>query len=420
MAFYLRMSTSRRDRMEKRNNKVLPWVTFAATVIYAIAYVLMMIGLEIEIDTVPLRIIVFTTLGLSVVTIVLALVTAKVNKVHDPMTARVDSLSSRYTTFAVILSILPIFIQLILFSFVPAFADLAEGDPARATFLMTVITIYVTGFPILLLSLRKVPAMKIEKRNMKFSFFILCIAVMAGLCLAGICIGLPIELLLTSPFEDAAEAADDVDKLAEILMQSSFFDRVLVTGVLAPIFEELIFRKLLVSRTIRYGETFSILLSGFMFGLFHGNFQQFFFAMFVGMLFAFVFIRTGKVIYPILMHMTVNLSTSIVTTSLYIKLMPYLDDADNMLDLPADMRLWFLVLMFWLLLLFSIALTGFVLLFVFNKRFKPYKSPDEPSMIRIIGNSIQSPLFWSFIVICIADFASAYLPNIAKYFMNNL
>jgi hypothetical protein len=154
-----------------------------------------------------------------------------------------------------------------------------------------------------------------------------------------------------------------------------------------------------------------------MFGLFHGNFQQFFFASFVGMLFAFVFIRTGRVIYTILMHMTVNLTTSVVTTTLYIKLLPYIDDADNLTEMPYDIQLLFLTLTFWMLLLGMIGVTGFILLIVFRKRFKPYKSPDEPSFGKIIGNSLSSPLFWCFIVIQMGQFASSYLPDIVDYLL---
>lgn len=402
--------------MEHSKNRVLPWITLAVSLVFSIAYVIMSVCMKIDMGMNVLTIVVLATMGLSVVAIAFAIVTGAVNKIHDPVVERIDAVCARYSAFALILSVLPIAIQLLLFSVIPGFEDYAENDPARATFIMTVLTIYVIGFPVLLLTLHKVPSMKIEKRNPTVPFFIMCVAVTSGLCLAGILIGLPIEMLLTEPFEDGS-AAEEADKLAEILMKSSFFDRVLVTGILAPIFEELIFRKLLVSRTIKYGETLSILLSGFMFGLFHGNFQQFFFASFVGMLFAFVFIRTGKVIYTIILHMIVNLSTSIVTTSLYIKLMPYMDDVDSLTDMPADIALLFLVLTFWIMLLGMIAITGIVLFFVFNKKFRPYKTPGEPSVGKIIGSFASSAMFWSFVIVCLGQFGSAYLPAIVNYFM---
>lgn len=115
--------------------------------------------------------------------------------------------------------------------------------------------------------------------------------------------------------------------------------------------------------------------------------------------------------------MTVNLATSVVTASLYIKLMPYIEDNSDVMSMPSDVQLLFFVLCLWILFLGAVALTGLVLLFVFNKKFKPYKTPDEPSVGMIIGNCLKSPLFWSYIVIELGQFGSAYLPDIVNYFI---
>ena len=404
--------------MDHKNNKVMPWVTLAASAVYSVAYVLMIISFTVETDRTVMLILALITMAFSIVVITLSVITYKINKINDPMHERTESLCGRYVMFAVVTSVIPIFFEVILMALIPEFDSFVENEPARAAFLITILTLYVTGFPLLLLSLRKLPKMKIEKRNPTLPFFLMCITVMSGLCLIGTLIGFPIETALTLPFQNGNESS--TSDIAQILENSSFFDRVLVIGIMAPVFEELIFRKLLIERTIKYGETFSILLSGFMFGLFHGNFQQFFFASFVGMLFAFVFIRTGKIIYPILLHMTVNLSTSVVTSTLYIKLMPYLDNLDDYGDferLPTDMQLLFMVLVMWMLFLCMTAVTGIVLLAVFNKRFKPYKTPDEPSLGKIIGNCASSPLFLSFVILCLSQFGSAYLPDIVDFFI---
>lgn len=80
--------------------------------------------------------------------------------------------------------------------------------------------------------------------------------------------------------------------------------------VCAPIFEELVFRKFIVSRTVKYGEVIPVLLSGLLFGLFHGNINQFVYAFALGVLFAYIYVRTGKIIYTILLHMFVNFTGS--------------------------------------------------------------------------------------------------------------
>lgn len=76
--------------------------------------------------------------------------------------------------------------------------------------------------------------------------------------------------------------------------------------IFAPIMEEILFRKLIIDRTVNYGEALSILFSGLVFGLFHGNLNQFCYAFFLGAFFSFIYIRTRNILYPILLHMLIN------------------------------------------------------------------------------------------------------------------
>ena len=60
----------------------------------------------------------------------------------------------------------------------------------------------------------------------------------------------------------------------------------------------------------------SILLSGLLFGLFHGNLFQFFYAAAVGMILAYVYTRTGRYLWCVAMHAIINLMGSIVIPAL--------------------------------------------------------------------------------------------------------
>lgn len=86
--------------------------------------------------------------------------------------------------------------------------------------------------------------------------------------------------------------------------------------ILAPVFEELLFRKFLIDRIYGYGELPAILLSGLMFGLYHGNFQQFVYATTLGMIFAYVYLRTGRIGYTMILHALVNSIGSLVAGGL--------------------------------------------------------------------------------------------------------
>ena len=82
--------------------------------------------------------------------------------------------------------------------------------------------------------------------------------------------------------------------------------------ILAPIVEELIFRKLMIDRLSVYGDKAAIIFSSIAFGLMHGNLYQFFYAALLGALFGYVYTKTHDVKYTILMHTLVNFLGSIV------------------------------------------------------------------------------------------------------------
>lgn len=82
----------------------------------------------------------------------------------------------------------------------------------------------------------------------------------------------------------------------------------------APVFEEFIFRKLLIDRVVAYGEGVAVVLSGVMFGLFHGNLNQFAYAFLLGIFFGFIYVKTGKIRYTVILHMVINFMGSVVST----------------------------------------------------------------------------------------------------------
>lgn len=102
-----------------------------------------------------------------------------------------------------------------------------------------------------------------------------------------------------------------INPVEEALSQLSTWAIVVVMVVMAPICEEILFRKILIDRIRIYGDKAAILISGFVFGLIHGNFYQFFYAFGVGMVFAYVYISTGKLGYTIVFHMIINFLGSV-------------------------------------------------------------------------------------------------------------
>ena len=88
---------------------------------------------------------------------------------------------------------------------------------------------------------------------------------------------------------------------------------VLMVVLIAPVVEELVFRKLMLDRIRNYGEKTAIVFSALCFGLFHGNLTQFLYAFTVGLFLGYVYCKTGKVRITMVMHGLLNLiSTSLM------------------------------------------------------------------------------------------------------------
>ncbi len=96
------------------------------------------------------------------------------------------------------------------------------------------------------------------------------------------------------------------DPAAEIILAVDPSVVLLCTVILAPIAEELFFRKALIDRLSAYHPMDAILYSALLFGLIHGNLTQFLYAFPIGVLLGIIYWRTKNIRYTILLHMGMN------------------------------------------------------------------------------------------------------------------
>ncbi len=94
--------------------------------------------------------------------------------------------------------------------------------------------------------------------------------------------------------------------LDSTLMESNPLVVLLVVVVIGPVAEELIFRRLLIDRLAVFGAPTAAVMSALAFALVHGNLQQYFYAFALGLFFAFIYLRTGKIKNSIILHMIMN------------------------------------------------------------------------------------------------------------------
>lgn len=174
--------------------------------------------------------------------------------------------------------------------------------------------------------------------------------------------------------------------------------------VVAPIMEELTFRKLFIDKTNCFSEKLAMFTSAFAFALFHRNFFQFFYAFLLGLLFAYIYIRTGRIRYTMLLHAAVNFIGGVIPSIL----MKFSDPTVlNGLEEPANAMAAFaesIPFIIWSLIIGAASLCGFVLLILFwKKRFflsSKYQLPKGSVSSVILNGGIISMTI-VFTAICI-------------------
>lgn len=190
--------------------------------------------------------------------------------------------------------------------------------------LLSPVSLYLFGLPVLLIVIGGIKAKAPEKKKMKFSawlmIFIICLGVMYIGAYIGEFVVSNVSGILSWFFE--SEPTNDLNSLIDV---NNLWITAIGVVVIAPIGEELIFRKLLMDRLGRYGAFVSIFLSALLFGLVHGNFYQFFYAFGVGLVFGYVYYATGNVFLTIGLHASVNFFGSIASTWLMSGLQNFLD-----------------------------------------------------------------------------------------------
>ena len=167
---------------------------------------------------------------------------------------------------------------------------------------------YILPFPILLFLMKKLDSENIEKASLSIRTFLLYFCISYTLMIIGNLIGLAITAIIGNAIQ-----SDIVNPIHNLINSTDIILNLIIISIIAPIFEEIIFRKLLIDRTIKYGARISIILSATMFGLMHGNLNQFFYTFLLGGFFAYVYIKTGKIIYTILLHISLNIIGSVLS-----------------------------------------------------------------------------------------------------------
>lgn len=215
------------------------------------------------------------------------------------------------------------------------------------------IPMYAIGYPVSFLILRAgTERTRIEKHSMKPAQFLIAFLMSYALMMVGNIVGVSVTSVIA-----LVKGEPVVNDLVDLLGNGSIWVSAVFTVLLAPVFEEYLFRKIICDRLVKYGQGMAIAISGLMFGLFHGNFNQFFYAALLGCFFAFIYVKTGNIKYTIGLHMMVNFIGGVVGTLM----LQNIDLSGDFFHMAfSDVA----VLALYMLVIYGMAIAGGVLFFI--------------------------------------------------------
>lgn len=239
-------------------------------------------------------------------------------------------------------------------------------------FVLVMLSMYVVTMPLTALLVRTIPGEQpTEKKKMSVGQWLVAFI----MCYAATYVSNVIGMILTNTISLIKGSAVNNAALDIVTSTGSLWTNFLIMAICAPIAEELLFRKLLIDRTVKYGEGCSVFFSGLIFGLFHGNLNQFVYAFVLGLIFGFIYVKTRNIKYTILIHMVINFMSSVLATSL-LKSTEYMELLNNSYSYPGDMMPFmmehlpqWIMLILYMLVIIGITIAGIVLWIVKAKKF---------------------------------------------------
>lgn len=165
------------------------------------------------------------------------------------------------------------------------------------------VPLYLIAIPVGLLIIRKLPAETTDGEKFSVRQLLTFIPICMCLMYAGNLVGTILSFVLSK--------GQAQNSLLNYAMDTNPL-KIPVVVIFGPMIEELVFRKIIIDRTRVYGEKTAVIFSAFLFALFHQNLYQFFYAFALGLVFGYVYIRSSRLHYTIILHAIINFLGSVV------------------------------------------------------------------------------------------------------------
>ena len=177
--------------------------------------------------------------------------------------------------------------------------------------ILNVVSMYVIGFPVFLLVAGKPKCSAFNPETEKFTpkTFILFLLMGEGAMFTGSIMGQYFSTVLGKILGGSLESS-----IENTIDSTPMWLLIIVAVIIGPIIEEIMFRKVLIDHLAPLGNLPAIIISSIAFGLFHTNFYQFFYAVLIGAIFAYIYLKTRNVKITILLHICANFLGSVIPT----------------------------------------------------------------------------------------------------------
>lgn len=150
-----------------------------------------------------------------------------------------------------------------------------------------------------------------------------------------------------------------------------FLLKCLYIAILPAICEELVFRGVIANGLKKYGVVVASLLSAFFFALIHQNLQQLVYQFVIGFVFAYIALKTGSIIYTMILHFLNNF---------FVLLSTYISQQSGVAETAIDYsNAWNVVWPILLAIASTLALLGILFLVKYITKRAEQKSQDQQS-----------------------------------------
>lgn len=166
------------------------------------------------------------------------------------------------------------------------------------------ICLYGVGMALFIVITKNIPNCEIKKNHISFRTIFYCFLLQfTATMLMSVVVNIVTQI--------SGEEINNILNNINILTPFNIF----LLLIFNPIIEEFVFRKFVADKLLKHGELFYILASSFCFAIVHGislGIPQVLYTFILGMIWSYLYVKTGKLIIPIILHSLSNIFSGII------------------------------------------------------------------------------------------------------------